>query len=239
MTSPIREAARNLQEKVDVEFLGTVIATASLTTADIRTQLREERLTFVDPDGSAPLEEDLAATARELISRATRSATVRGAITGSLGALGIPPELVTTLVADLHLAQRLVVLHGHDPETDRGQVFVLRAMAAGWGLELPEQSALDIRVQDMSDAIKGQLPTTQIAVNWLARTMAKRTFKRILRRIARLVPGLGMGVGALDARSGARNRGGRMHACLARSWVAPVDVDDGIEDAVEIAPKRQ
>ena len=63
---------------------------------------------------------------------------------GVVGLAGVPPEAMVRLIQSFRLAQRIAVIYGYDPATDRGRIHVRRVFSAAWGFELPVQAFEDI-----------------------------------------------------------------------------------------------
>jgi hypothetical protein len=224
----------NLREQLDEELLPGIYAAVSLPTAQIRAELLEQGLAVVQVDAPLPSEAELAATCQRLVERSLRQATLRGAIAGSAGLVAIPPEALAALVQMVRLAQRLAVVHGHDPETDRGRLLLLRAVAAGLEVELPAQTTMGLRLgQVASSALVRRSETTAD----LASTLALRAAVSLAGRVGRAIPVLGAGLGALQARRTMRAAAERMERTLSRAQEAPLYPEGSLIEAEEL-PQR-
>ena len=53
----------------------------------------------------------------------------------------VPPEAALSIVLVIRMIQRLCVVYGFDPETDRGEAALTRTLAAVWNVTLPEGGA--------------------------------------------------------------------------------------------------
>ena len=235
MASPLRTAARNLGERLDEDLFPILLDTASLRVVDIQTDLDRWSLVWHNPaHDQAPGIEDLRRSAESVLQRSVRKATVRGGVAGLAGALAIPPETVEALIQLLHHGQRLSVIYGHNPETDAGRVWLLRALAAALEIDLPRQGRWDLRVS----ALRLQ-PVRQGAGSdraaWLAQAVMRRAMGSIRSRLVRSVPGLSLGISALAARRNLRLQGKRMIAILESGWHAPLLLSGAIEDAIEVS----
>ena len=225
-----------LGEHLDETLLPRIYDAARLRTDAIKQDLDARGLTRADPGQPdlAPSAAELEASVDRLVRSARRTAGVRGAVAGVGGLWTLPPEAGVALVQLLHLGQRLAVVYGHDPETDRGKVLLLRALAEGLELRLPKQARLGLRVSDLPRVAERQLPEVAHGGAWMVQVLAARTAVTAASRVARVVPGLGASVGAFQAWRETRARGRRMAAVFARSWTEPLFGTGPIEDAEEL-----
>lgn len=208
-----QELASRAADRLDVGMIPAVYAAASVPTPDIRAELRAAGLAFLDHEaGLEPAMAELDAAAAATVAIARRQATALGVASGVMGAAGVPPEVVGHLVQVLRLGQRLAVIYGFDPETDAGRVVLWRAMAAAFGIELPSGRQEAVRLRDLPDLLRAQLPAAQEAGLWAGRQVATRAAASVARRVSRLVPGLSTGFAAWSARRRMREVGDRMIA---------------------------
>lgn len=235
MASPWATLAGSLAERIDVELLPALYERASLPTAEIRMALQRGGLPFWDPEtGQTPDPGELEAGARAVTKEAVRNAVAVGVVSGFAGAVAVPPEVLTQLVASLRLAQRLAVIYGFDPEKDSGKVVMWRAIAAAYDVQLPTEAKLGIRVRELPAVVSAQLPAGRAAGTWLARFVLSQSAAAAIRRAARLVPGLGAGVGGWSAQARTARMAEKMLEVLKRaSQAMPFDTE-GEEVAVEI-----
>lgn len=235
MPTLLEQILQNLGERLDAELLPSIYASVALRTAEVRAELREAGLACYDPEaGQLPGEGELALSAEAVIDRSTRNATLSGAVAGLAGAAALPPEVAVTLVRTLRLGQRLAVIYGHDPETERGKLILWMAVAAAWEVKLPEQASLDLRVRALPDLLREQVPALRLSMGAFGQTVATRALVTMGRRTLRLLPGLGAGLGAWDARRRLRAHGARMLRVVQRAWEGGLVLDGPIEDAVEV-----
>jgi len=236
MASIFRQILNNLGERVDEDLLPTVYAAASVSTEQVRAELRRAGLSWYDPHaGRTPSAAELNTAAERLIRRSVRTATVRGALGGVGGAIAIPPEIAASLIQTLRLAQRLAVLFGHDLDTDRGRLMLSRGLEAAFELELPNQRALGVRVSDLPQVARQQLPDAQRTTAWIARAVTWQVTRRVGGRLSRVLPGVGAGIGAWDAQRTLRQQGERMHQVYLRAWDGDLYAEpNAIIDAEEI-----
>lgn len=236
MASPIRVALRNLVERIDEDLLPLAYKTASLTTPEIQAELEAAGLPWYGaPDQPAVHLQALEAASDQLIRHAARGATVRGAVAGAGGLLAVVPDSAASAIQTLHLAQRLAVVWGHDPDHDRGRLPMANALAAAYQIELPAQGQIDLRVRDLPAIVARSRPTrTTPATAQLARALATRAAVTFTQRLGRVVPGLGAGVSAVSARRGIRQQGQRMVDCYRRTWRGELFSHSPVTDAVEV-----
>jgi hypothetical protein len=232
MANIINQILSNLAERLDEDLLPSVYQACSLSTEQIGRELQRDGLRRYNLDtGTLPAAEELSAAAATLISRAVRTATLRGAIGGAGGAAAIPPEIAASMVQTLRLSQRLAVLYGFDLESDRGRLILSRALEAAFGLELPAQRALGVRVSDLPQVARQQVPDIQRTTAWVARTISWQLARRVGGRLSRVLPGIGAGVGAWDAQRLIRRQGKKMCTVYERAWDG--DLLSAMEDVVD------
>jgi hypothetical protein len=235
MPSPLSILLQSLGERLDEELLPNLYAAASAPTAEIREWLRAQGLPFQDAEaGLWPTPDELETSAERVISSARDRAVAVGVVSGLVGAAAIPPEVLLSVVASLRLAQRLAVVFGFDPETDAGKLVLWRALAAAWNVELPTQGPVGMKVHQLPQLFRGQVPAQRHATAWLARQVVTRAASAVVGRISRAVPGLGAGIGGLGARRRTLAMGKKMIAVYRRAMAAePFDLT-GEELAVEV-----
>jgi len=224
---------RELTERVDEDLPPYLLQSMSIEMGEFRCALDAEGLAYIVP--SSPHEhppEALALSAQTAIKNSVRKASVVGAAGGLAGFFGVPPEAAARVLQSLRLAQRLAIIFGHDPGTDRGALHVRRALAAAWEFDLPKQANVDMRLSDLPTIVRAGLPAHHNGSVWLTRTMLTQATSAVGRRITRFVPGLGIGLGAFQARRNARAQGDRMLQVFMRSYRPPKP--KGVEDAVEV-----
>lgn len=217
-----------MRDRLDGDLLPALYAAVSVPTLTIRAELREEGLPFVYADaGQWPSAQELDEAAKRVITSAQRRGVGLGVASGFVGAAAIPPEVLAGLVLALRLGQRLAVLHGFDPENNAGRLVLWRAVAAAYEIELPREAQVGVRVRDLPELLKSQLPASQEAAGWMARQVATRAVLTALSRVTRLIPGLGAGVGGYAAHRRIDGMGKRMLTVFRRSVEAqPFDLLD-------------
>jgi len=224
---------REITGRVDEDLPPYVIKNMSVDVDEYRASLSAAGMEYVDQSMHLqPSLDALSTSAQRAIRKSARKASVVGAAGGVAGFLGVPPEAAARLIQSVRLAQRLAIIYGHDPRTDRGSMHVRRALAAGWDFQLPAQAKVDMRLSDLGNVVRMNLPASQHSGEWLARTLLNKATTSVSSRIGRFVPGLGAGLGALQAHRNARIMGKRMHSTYLRSYRHPRPT--GVEDAVEV-----
>jgi len=217
-----------VKDRLDGDILPSLYAAVSVPTATIRADLRDDGLRFIDSDtGQWPTEQELDESAKRATVASQRRGAGLGIASGIVGAVAIPPEVLAGLVLALRLGQRLAVIYGFDPETDAGRLVLWRAIAAAYDIELPQQAQVGMRVRDLPELLKSQLPASQQAATWMARQVAVRALMTGVSRVTRLIPGLGAGVAGYSAHRRIDAMAKRMLTVFKRSVEArPFDLLD-------------
>lgn len=214
--------------RADDRLLTGALRAVSVSTERERARLRAAGRPFADPEAAEPVAlEALDRTADWQIDRAASRAAALSGATGLAGALGVPPEAAATVLAAVRLGQRLAVVYGFDPHTDRGRMVLWRALAAGFEIELPEGGRVGMRASE--------LPAV-VAPRWIRpRTVGTELTGRMLRRAARMATP-GRALPTLDGASRAPLRaiGERMRDVLRRLSDAPGASAPPPEDAREV-----
>jgi hypothetical protein len=215
----------NLEERLDEDLLPALYAAVSLPTSEVREELDGRGLTWHDPLAERPPRlEELDLSAEKLITSSKRRAGALGAAGAFAGAIAVPPEVLASLVHSLRLAQRLAVVYGFDPETDRGKLMMWRALAAAYGIDLPPQVTMDLKVKDLPGALASQAPQGKSAAVWVGKRMVKSQTARLTKRVTRLIPGLGTGLAVYRSQASQEKQGRVMQETFKRAW------DGGGED---------
>lgn len=218
------ELKASADDRLELDLLPALYAAASLDTADIRQELREASVPFVEPlSGARPTLEELTLAGDSLIEIARREATVIGGAGGMAGAIGVPPEALASLVHVLRLGQRLCVLFGFDPDEAEGYVMMWRVVGAAYKVKLPEE--VELKIRDLPAAAAMQLPEVREAARWMARRVLNRALWSVVGKGIRWIPGAATGLSAFSANRRVRAQGRRMKMLL-------------LQDAKERTPKR-
>lgn len=233
-----QQVLRNLGYQLDKDVLPRLYQLAGLRTDAIRTELDGLGVPYFDPaTGRSPGAMELEAAAMVVAVRAVRAGTLTGGVAGFAGVFAVPPELVASLVQTLRLGQRLAVVYGHDPDTDKGKLLLWRAIAAAYEVDLPAEGPLEWRLQQLAVSMQTKATSMTSSTDWLARTLAVRVAVSLTSRVSRLVPGIGAGLGAWEGRRRLQEQATRMTPVLRRAWDGAVVIEGPIEDAVEV-PRR-
>ena len=234
--SLLRELASSLFRRADQRLVGEVVSAVSVDTDETRERLRVARRPFLDPAETVrPSWAEVEQTSEFVIRQARVKVGALGGMASLAGLLSVPPEVVATAVAGLRLAQRLAIIHGFDPDTDRGEMAVFRALAAGFEVSLPERGAMAVRVSDLPKLVlQRTVPDPASAGGTLVASVARQSASLVGRRVTRLVPVVFSGWSAVAARDRMDDIGRRMAAVLRRLAEAP-EVGANVEDAVEVA----
>jgi hypothetical protein len=221
--------------RIDEDLPPRLLRSISVDLSTVRAELDQEGLVFDDRiRPPRPDLEALEATASQVIARAARKAGVGGAVSGAAGAFGVPPETAARLVQSLRLAQRLAIIYGHDPRSDRGQLLIRRALAQAYEVDLPQQASVGFKVSDLKGWVRSGVPAIHDGSLWFVRVLFRKAATNLGKRITRIIPGVGAGVGAWSGHETFLAQGNRMHAVFVRSWDGGRVENRGFEDAVEV-----
>ncbi len=237
MMELLEQVLRAWGVRVDREGLARVRAAVSVSTDETRLWLDTHGFGWVDERGGRfPGEDDLARSVEALTARERGAALVIGAAGAFGGWIGVAPELAATLVQTFRLAQRMAVVYGFEVESDRGQLVVTRALAAGWEIDVPDSSAQATRLGDVGALVRAQLAT--VSPRTVAGWAVKVTGKSVTARLVRFVPGLGMTLSATQSRRRLQEIAERMDAVLRRSCDTGSFAFEGERLAVEVSGNR-
>jgi len=231
----VREELAAWVDRVDRRLVGEVVAAVSVPAERVRQQLHDSGLACLDPSRSdGPGLAELDGAADHLIQQASLGASALGGFAGLGGAATIAPQAAATAVAIVRLAQRLAVVYGFDPDTDRGRMALWRALAAGLEIDLPKRGATGLRFTELPRVVGPRLPDPNQAGLVLARGLVWRSVRLVGGRLGRLVPVVSSAGSAVRGRRRMREVGDRMKAVLRRLAEAPLPREAGIEDAHEV-----
>lgn len=234
-----KQLLENVEDRLDEDLLPAIYAAVSLPTSEIRDELGERGLIWYDPlGGRAPSLEELDLSAAELIDASRKRAGALGGVGALAGALAVPPEVLASLVHSLRLAQRLAVVYGFDPETDRGRVLMWRALAAAHDIDLPDQGSLDLKMKDLPAALASQAPSGKNAAVWVTRRMVRYSTRQLTRRVTRLIPGLGTGMAVWRSSRGQEAQGRKMQAIYRGAWDGG-GINLRLSTEAEVVPDRE
>lgn len=223
---------RELAEHMDSRLLEGWLHTVSVPSPRVRSSLRSAGRPFVEHGSPRPSEADLEATAAWVVGQARWTGGTMGGLAGLGGAASVPPEILATVVHGLRLGQRLCIVYGFDPQTDRGRMVLWRTLAAGFDVELPPQGPVGLRLSELP-AVLGPRDGVATVGGALARAVVRRSAWMVVGRLSRMVPLVSAGLSASDGQRRMAEIGARMSAALRRTAEAPAPAAP--EDALELA----
>jgi hypothetical protein len=227
----VADLVRIIGGRLNEDVPPAALKAVSVDTGVYRSTLSAEGLRHA-ADGGPTTVAELDASADWAIAAAVRHAGMLGAASGLAGWMSIPPEAAARIVQSTRLAQRLAIIYGHDPQTDRGDAHVRGALAAAWGIALPTQANADIRLSDLPGIIRSKEQRTASGPAMMLSTLSSAAVSTSSKRITRLIPGVGAMLGLFGARRALRKQGDIMKTRLrAHHCRTP---KDGVEDAVVV-----
>jgi len=232
----VRELMEEVVGRVDVSLPGAMYAAVSVNPDRVRSWLRAAGRPFIERGTEVPAPEQLLETGRWVIGQSRFRLALVGGLAGLWGAASVPPEALASTIALLRLAQRLAVVFGFDPTSDRGEMAVWQALAAGFEVELPSDGPMGMRVRDLPVVLaKGSRARRPGGA--LATAVLRESIWQIGSRLSRLLalPVLSSGLSAAGAHERATAVGERMLATLQRLADAPPVDPALVEEAVEVA----
>lgn len=230
--SAVTELLRELVDRMDHRLPAGLYVAVSVKVDDERSRLRRRGRVFVDPDrAERPDPRDVAFTAARVIAEGAIAPAGFAGLASLGGIATIPPEAVGQLVALVRLAQRLAVVYGLAPDTERGRIAVMHALAVALDLEAPGDGPLDARLSDLPRLISArQGGTTALA---LARSALRASAWAVVRRTTRFLPMVGPGLSFLSTRARLEAAGRLMAEEIRRRSGIEGAVPD-VVDAVEV-----
>lgn len=234
--SASRDLLRRLGRDLDAAALQALYASVSVDAGTVRQHLGLRRLAWLEAGQERPpRREELDYTADRLIADAAGTVGALGGLAGLGGLLTLPPEAAAWMVSVLRLGQRLAVVYGFDPETERGRMALSRALAAGFEVTLPGSGVAGMRLSDVLGVLVAgaEAPDPRQVGSKLARAMVWRTVRLMTGRVGRLVPVVASGVSAVDNARRVREVGARMAAVYGQLAELPARLAL-VEDAVEV-----
>jgi len=230
----LRESIKEWLSTADARALPGLYQAVSIRPQRTVAWLRAAGKPFVDGQGPRPDPLTLEQTAAWVVQQSRLRMALVGGLAGLGGLATIPPETVASMVAAVRLAQKLAVVYGFDPQTDRGEMAVWQAVAAGFEVELPRSGAMGVRVSALPGLLSSRSIQSTNAAGTLALAVAQRSAIWVGTRLTRWfpVPLVSSGIGARAAERRLASVGQRMAYTLARVAVAPESHD--VMDAVEV-----
>ncbi|MEM6926847.1 MAG: hypothetical protein AAF602_07975, partial [Myxococcota bacterium] len=171
--------------------------------------------------------------AHRVVEVAANAASRRSGFAGLVGAMSLPPEVVIATVAALRLAQRLCVVYGFDPHTDRGRMALCQALAAAYDVDLPTTGPEGLTVTELAALVQPRARPPSSSAR-LTRAMTSSTARRALATRRRWLPLIGARRQAEVARDGTFATGERMIAVLRRLSGVPGPTRARLVDAEEV-----
>ncbi|MFK7930860.1 MAG: hypothetical protein AB8H79_21935 [Myxococcota bacterium] len=218
--------------RADRSSIRALYAAVSVPVARERARLRRTGRPFLDPEAPTPDLDQVRQTATRMVEQATFSATALGGIAGMGGAVSVPPEVMATLVGVVRLAQRLAIVYGLNPDTDRGQLAVQQALSSGLQIDLPTGGPMGLKISDLPGVFARSAPK-EVTVA-MTRAVVRQTAWMVVGSIGRFIPVISAGAGAVGGRRRMREVGHRMREALERLAELPLQEGTVIVDAVEV-----
>lgn len=221
---------RELLARADADLAAGGYRVVSVDPERVRRQLRTAGRPFLDPAGPVPPLQDLDATARWLLGQTRFNSSALGGFAGLAGLVSVPPEIAAQAIGLVRLAQRLAVVYGFDPDTDRGRTALWRALAAGLEVDLPD-GPVATRASDLPRVLGASVTPTSVGTA-LTVAVAHESARFVAGRFGRFLPLVSSLFAARDARRRTSEVGGRMIDVLSR-LSEPGALPD-VHDALEI-----
>jgi len=205
----------DLLAKADGDLMSGGYHAISVDPDRVRRQLRTAGRPFIQPGGVAPALAELDATAAWIVEQSRFKTTALSGFAGLAGAPSVPPEIAARGVGIVRLAQRLAIVYGFEPGTDRGRTALWRALAAGLEVELPEHGPVELRVSELPALLRPSAQPRSIGAA-LAQALVFRSATYVAGRFGRFLPLLSSGFAASEANRHTTQVGARMIAVLRR-----------------------
>ena len=219
----------------DERLLSNAYAAISIQVKRFRARLRDAEQPFVDPNNPEQCTiEQANKTAEWVIEQVSVQTGIRNGIASLAGILSVPPEVLATVATLVRLAQKLSVVYGFDPRTDKGQVVMWRALAAGLETPLPESGPVGFRLRDLTKVVS--MPSSEQVGAAVTRALVRKSAWMVLRRVTRLVPALSLGSSTIGGRKRMKAAGRRMSQVLQKVSESNWNHQAVIEEAVEVRP---
>lgn len=226
----------DMMSRVDDRLVAGWYRTMSVQTAREQRRLRTARRPFIDPKQEVkPSLSELDATAHWVIQQSRFNAAALGGFAGLGGIASVPPEIAASIVAVLRLGQRLAIVYGFDPDSDRGQMALWRALAAGYDVDLPDRGPVGIRVSDLPAIVAPRALAPRTVGGNLAAQIVRKSAWMIAGRITRLLPVMSSGSGAMRSRQTMGEIGERMRTVFRQMAEVPLASQSLLEDALEVS----
>ena len=235
MPTPLQQAFLNLGERIDEDVVGLLYERASLSTEEIIAEFTQMKIRWDRPDTFPPLtRNELEINSLAIVKKAQRRASLRGALTGTVGFIAIPPEVLASMIQLLQLSQKLAVVWGHDPNSDRGRILLIRSFSHALGVSLPDHAPLSIRLGDIRKIATKQLPDLRHTGVLLGLSLARHSLGRLRTGLARSLPFVGALAGGIEARRSISAAATKMIEVYSRAWRGGTRIEGPVEDAMEV-----
>lgn len=223
------DLVRIIVGRLDEDVPPALYRAISVEASDYRASLSALGLRHATDGGDVTIAE-LDRSADHATRVSVRTAGLVGGAGGLVGWLGVPPETAARVVQSARLAQRLAIIYGHDPLSDRGQAHIRKALAEAWGIALPRQMESDLRLSDLPTLFQRRPRAAVNGPAFMVSTLTTAAFSSTTKRATRLVPGLGAALGVLNARRVAASQAAVMKAVLRVPHLqqSPRPMDDAV-----------
>ena len=217
------------QAQIDDRALEQLIDFLAIDKEETIHLLQHRTLTWAERIPS-PARDQLDESADFFIQRATRKATFRGAVAGSVGFLALLPEQFAHWAQMLRLLQRLAIVYGINLDSQAGQTTLLHSFAYLYEVPVPSQHELTLKMSDLAKSLQYNPPDSGAALQFIIRQIVRRTLTRQGKKI---IPGIGVIIGAVDGYREMQKMGARGKKFYSKRYRTPYTVDN-VEEALEL-----
>jgi len=201
----IQDLRSEFETRFDLDVLPKIYARLSVPTETIQAEIRKMKGHFFEAGVGF---EERNECANMLARQTARKAMLVGGVASAGGLLLLSPELAASLIQQLRHAQRLGVVYGFDPQSERGNLLLWQALAKAYGVDLPSQGLMGLHWRELPGLTKDT--GEEHALSQLIRQLLLASLKGVSKRPAKYVPGMGI---ALSART-ARRRSYALHEAM-------------------------
>lgn len=220
---PISEADEFL-ERLDEDVAAAMYRRISIDVDRFERTLRTAGRSWARSQPPADLEE-LRETASWVVDQSALRSRLLGTIAAVSGAASVPAETVARSLSTLRLAQRLLIVYGLDPHSDRGRTAMWRVLAAALETGLPSHGPVRMKATELLREDRSLSAT-------LTRALLRRAARTAVPRVLRLIPGASVPVHGSESVRRTREAGERMIEVLDR-LAAPAPTASAV-DALEV-----
>jgi len=218
------DTLRQLAQDADERVMAGWFAAISVNSSTVRLQLKRAGHTTMGPH-------DRAGAARHVIAQCAHRATALGGMAGLGGFASVPPEAAAQLIAVVRLGQRIGVIYGFEPHTDRGKLALWQALAAAYDIDLPHRGSVGLRLTDLPAVVAPWMLTSRtISAGLLRGALLKNTLS-MGARFSRALPVFSAAAAAAQGRRRVGALGTKMLATFTRlsDFTPGLAVDDALE----------